>query len=95
MSENLILRLYVTGMTPRSERAIADLERLCEQEFAGRYRVTVIDLLEHPQAGREDRILASPTVVKQGPEPVRRVIGYLADAQRVLAGLDLVPRNDG
>jgi len=89
MSEYL-LRLYITGRTPRSERAIANLHELCERELAGHYHVEVVDLLECPELAAADQILATPTLIKQLPQPVRRVIGDLADIEKVLVGLDLV-----
>ena len=68
-----ILKLYVTGQTPRAERAIANLRRLCEHEFAGRYEIEVIDVLEHPELAEQERILATPTLVRFLPPPLRRV----------------------
>jgi len=79
-----ILKLYVTGQTPRAERAIANLRRLCEHEFAGRYEIEVIDVLEHPELAEQERILATPTLVRFLPPPLRRVIGDLSDSDKVL-----------
>jgi circadian clock protein KaiB len=87
--EKHLLTLYVTGQTPRSQRAIAALRQLCEQELHGEYELTVIDVLEHPQLAEDQKILATPTVVKELPPPIRRIIGDLSDAERVLLGLDL------
>jgi circadian clock protein KaiB len=84
-----LLTLYVTGQTPRSQRAIASLRSLCEQELKGRYELTVIDVLEHPQLAEDQKILATPTVIRELPPPIRRIIGDLSDAERVLLGLDL------
>lgn len=91
MDDEYLLRLYIAGKTPRSDRAIANLERLCVEELAGRYRVEVIDVTKNPLAGEEEKILATPTVVKRLPLPVRRVIGDLSETEKVLIGLDLVP----
>ena len=91
MDDEYLLRLYIAGKTPRSERAIADLERLCVEELGGHYRVEVIDIKENPTAGKDAQILATPTVVKRLPLPVRRVIGDLSESVKVLIGLDLVP----
>lgn len=91
MSGQYLLKLYVCGRTPRADRAIADLQHLCEHELAERYRVEVIDVLEHPQLAEHEKILATPTVVKKLPAPIRRVIGDLSDTQKVLLGLDLHP----
>jgi circadian clock protein KaiB len=87
--EKHLLTLYVTGQTPRSQRAIANLRELCEQELHGRYELTVIDVLEHPQLAEDQKILATPTVVKELPPPLRRIIGDLSDSEKVLLGLDL------
>ena len=86
-----ILKIYITGRTPTSERAIANLERLCEAEMQGRYKIVVVDLLEHPQLAEEEQILATPTLVKELPPPMRRIIGDLSDKEKVLFGLDLRP----
>lgn len=85
------LRLYVAGTTPNSQRALKNIERICEEHLAGRYELEVIDLLEHPQLAAEHQILAVPTLVRQIPEPLRKVIGDLSSTQDVLVGLDLRP----
>jgi circadian clock protein KaiB len=84
------LRLYITGHTPQAERAIANLKRICEEDLGGRYEMDLIDLVEDPEAGEAQRIIATPTLVKQLPPPLRRIIGDLSDKERVLAGLDLI-----
>jgi circadian clock protein KaiB len=84
-----ILKLYVTGSSPRAETAIANLRRICEQELRAEYTLEIIDVLEHPQAAEDDRILATPTLIKQLPPPLRRVIGDLSDKDNVLIGLEL------
>lgn len=86
------LRLYVAGHTPRSVTALSNLKRLCEEHLAGRYDIEVIDLIERPQLARGDQILAVPTLVRQLPAPMRKIIGDLSDRERVLVGLDLRPR---
>lgn len=83
------LRLYITGMTPNAQRALANLQRICEQEIAGRYRIKVIDLLKDPRLGRADSIFATPTLVRKLPPPIRQILGDLSDTERVLVGLDL------
>lgn len=86
------LRLYVTGQTPRAERAIANLHRLCEKEFDGRsYEIEVIDVLERPELAEQEKILATPTLVMFLPPPIRRVIGDLSKSDKVLLGLGLLP----
>lgn len=87
------LRLYVMGTTPKSQTAFANLKKFCETHLKGRYRITVIDLLKHPQLARGDQILAIPTVVRLLPKPVRTIIGNLSDTARALVGLDLRPVN--
>jgi len=86
-----ILKLYITGSTPNSERALANLRRLCEEQLDERYEVQVIDVLQNPQLAEDDRILATPTLIKALPPPLRRVIGDLSDKEKVLLGLDLRP----
>ena len=86
-----VIKLYVTGQTPRSRRAIDNLRRLCEEELQGQYDLVVIDVLERPQLAEDEKILATPTVVKELPLPIRRIIGDLSDSERVLLGLDLHP----
>ena len=90
--QRYILKLFVSGSTPRAERAIANLRRLCEEELADCYELVVIDVLDHPEVAEKERILATPTLIKQLPPPLRRVIGDLSDREKVLLGLNLVPR---
>jgi circadian clock protein KaiB len=89
MNEKYLLKLYVTGRTERSERAIANLRRICDEQLAGAYEVRVIDVLENPQLAEDERILATPTLVKELPPPIRRLLGDLSDTDRVLLGLDI------
>ena len=93
-ADKYLLKLYVTGRTPRAERAIANLRRICETDLHGRYDLEVIDVLEHPQLAEDERILATPTLIKQLPPPLRRVIGDLSDKEKVLLGLDLRPEGE-
>jgi circadian clock protein KaiB len=86
------LRLYVAGRTPRSVAALANLEKICGEHLAGKYRVEVIDLMANPQLARTDQILAIPTLVRKLPAPVRKIIGDLSQTERVLVGLDVRPR---
>ncbi len=87
--EHYSLRLYVAGHTPKSTAAITNLRRICEEHLAGRYTIEVIDLLVQPQLAAGDQILAVPTLVRRLPTPLKRVIGNLANAERVLVGLDI------
>jgi circadian clock protein KaiB len=88
------LRLYVAGQTPKSITALANLKRLCEGHLAGRYRIEVVDLLKWPHLARRDEIVAIPTLVRQLPPPIRKIIGDLSNVERVLIGLDVLPRDD-
>jgi circadian clock protein KaiB len=90
-SERWELRLYVAGQTPKSLTAFANLKKLCEQHVPGRYQIEIIDLLEHPQLAAGDQILAIPTLVRQLPPPLKKIIGDLSNTERVLVGLDLRP----
>ncbi|MBV1688251.1 circadian clock KaiB family protein [Novosphingobium sp. G106] len=90
-----VLRLFVTGTTSRSQRAIANMRRICEQELAGKYDLEIIDVYEKPEATRELQVVATPTLVKVLPEPLRRIIGDLSDKEKVLAGLNLAPSSAG
>ena len=87
----LQLRLYLMGQTPKSLAAFANLKKICESHFKGRYRITVIDLLKQPQLAKGHQILALPTVVRKLPKPVRTIIGNLSNTDHVLVGLDLRP----
>lgn len=83
------LRLYITGQTSRSEHAITNLRHICEEELGGQYQMIVIDVLEQPQLAEDEKILATPTLIRELPPPIRRIIGDLSDAEQVLIGLDL------
>ena len=90
--ERYLLRLYVTGLTPKSVHAIANLKRICTEHLEGHYLLEVIDLYQQPERAREAQIIAAPTLVKELPAPLRRIIGDLADRERVLVALDLCRR---
>lgn len=89
-----LLKLYITGQSPRAERAIANLRRLCKEELDGCYEIEIIDVLEHPELAETDRILATPTLIKQLPPPLRRVIGDLSNRDKVLLGLNVQRRDE-
>jgi circadian clock protein KaiB len=91
-TEHYLLRLYVTGTTPRSARAIQNIRALCEEKLRGRYDLEVIDIYQHPEQAGPEQVVVTPTLVKKLPLPVRRLIGDLSNADRVLVGLDVVPR---
>lgn len=83
------LRLYVAGQTQKSLAAIANLHKICDEHLQGRYRIEVIDLLKQPQLAAGDQILAVPTLVRNLPPPLRKIIGDLSNTERVLVGLDI------
>lgn len=84
-----VLRLYVTGITPRSTRAIANIKAICEEHLKGNYDLEVVDLYQHPVLAAGDQIVAVPTLIKRLPPPLRRLIGDLSDREKVLIGLDI------
>lgn len=84
-----VLHLYVTGMTPQSMRAIDNVKKLCEQHLHGRYELEVVDLYQNPKLAEGEQIIAVPTLIKKLPLPLRRVIGDMSKAERILVGLDL------
>jgi len=86
-----LLRLYVTGATARSVRAIQNIQRICEEHLRGRYTLEVVDLYKNIDQARADQILAAPTLVKRSPPPLRHLVGDLSDDAKVLAGLSLTP----
>ena len=90
MSNKITLKIYVIGGDAVSEQAVSDLRQICEEQFEGKYSLEIIDVLKNPQLAENDKILAVPTVLKILPEPIRRVIGSLANHEKVLLGLDLV-----
>lgn len=85
-----VLKLYVAGNTPNSVRALKTLKDILEEEFQGVYALKVIDVLKNPQLAEEDKILATPTLSKILPPPVRKIIGDLSDREKVLIGLDIL-----
>ncbi|PYM75527.1 MAG: circadian clock protein KaiB [Chloroflexi bacterium] len=89
-AEQWNLRLYVAGQTPKCIAAFANLKKLCQEHLGGHYSIEVIDLLDKPQLASGDQILAIPTLVRQLPPPLKKIIGDLSNTERVLVGLDLV-----
>lgn len=90
--ERYVLRLYVTGATPRSTHALANIKRICEEHLQGRYDLEVIDIYQQPVLAEGEQIIAAPTLIKQLPLPLRRLIGDMSNEERVLVGLDLRPK---
>lgn len=91
-SEFWKLRLYIAGETSRSVAAFANLRTICDEHLAGKYRIEVIDLMKNPHLAEGDQILAVPTLVRRLPPPLKKIIGDMSNAERVLVGLDLRPR---
>jgi circadian clock protein KaiB len=92
--ERYMLRLYVTGMTSRSSRAVSNLKAICEEYLEGRYDLEVIDIYQQPVLTKSEQIVAAPTLIKKLPLPVRRIIGDMSSRERVLLGLDLIREPD-
>ena len=87
--QRYILRLYITGVTPQSIRAVANVKNICEEHLQGRYKLEVVDLYQQPQLAKGEQIIAAPTLIKKLPLPLRRIIGDMSKTERVLVGLDL------
>ena len=91
--EKYVLRLYVTGMTPKSTKAIANVQNLCEKYLEGFYELKIIDIYQQPKMAKDEQIIATPTLIKKLPLPLRRLIGDMSDTEKFLVGIDLKPRN--
>jgi len=91
MTNNIVLKLYITGQTPKSERAIANMQSICKNELGGQYELVIIDVMERPQLAEDEKILVTPTLIKVLPPPLARVIGDLSDTEKVLVGLNMEP----
>lgn len=89
--ERYVLRLYITGITPNSVRAIENMKAVCEEYLQGRYDLEIIDVFKQPSLAKGEQIVAAPTLIKKLPLPLRRLVGDLSQKDRVLFGLDLVP----
>ena len=90
--QQYILRLYIAGLTPRSQEAIRTVTAICEEHLAGRCELEVIDLYQHPVLAKGEQIIAAPTLIKKLPLPLRKIIGNMADKEKILVGLDLRSR---
>ena len=90
--EKYVLRLYITGITPKSTRAILNVRKICEENLKGRYELEVIDIYQQPVLAKDQQIIAAPTLIKKLPLPLRRIIGDMSDKERILVGLDLRPK---
>ena len=90
--EKYVLRLYVTGLTPRSTKAIANVKEICEKYLKDRYELEVIDIYQQPKLAQGEQIIAAPTLIKKLPLPLRRLIGDMSDTEKFLVGIDLKPK---
>ena len=89
MTDHYVLRLYIAGMTPRSRKAIENVRQVCEDNLEGQYDLEVIDVYQQPSLAKGEQIIAVPTLIKELPAPLRRLIGDMSNAERLLVGLDL------
>ena len=90
--EKYLLRLYISGITPRSTTAIERIKRICEEHLKGRHDLEVIDIYQQPSLAKGEQIVAAPTLIRRLPLPLRRIIGDMSNEGRVLLGLDLMPQ---
>jgi circadian clock protein KaiB len=93
-TQTYLLRLYVTGMTPRSTAAIQNIKRICEEHLEGRYQLEVVDVFTSPVLAKGEQIIAAPTLIKALPAPLRRFIGDMSNTDKILLGLDLRPKDE-
>ena len=93
-TEKYVLRLYVTGMTPKSIKAIENIRKICEENLKGRYDLEVIDIYQQPEYAKKEQILAAPTLIKKLPLPLRKFIGDMSNEEKILVGLNLVPKKE-
>ncbi len=89
-NEKYVLLLYVTGMTPRSIRAIENIRKICEENLKGRYELEVIDIYQQPEYAKKEEIIAAPTLIKKLPLPLRKFIGDMSNKENIILGLNLV-----
>ena len=92
VSEKYVLRLFISGMTPKSIRAIDNLKKICEEELSGNYSLEIIDISQQPQTVKKEDVIATPTLIKELPKPIRRIIGDLSDKERILVALNITPK---
>jgi circadian clock protein KaiB len=92
--EKYLLRLYITGATPKSTRAIMNVKKICEEHLKGRYELEVVDIYQQPVLAKGEQIIAAPTLLKKLPLPLRKFIGDMSNTERILVGLDLKPKSE-
>lgn len=91
-NRKFILRLFITGLTPKSTIAIRNVQRVCEEHLLGRYELEVVDLYQQPALAKSEQIIAAPTLIKKLPLPLRKIIGDMSDTEKFLVGIDLLPK---
>ena len=94
IDEKYVLKLYVTGMTPRSAKAVMNIRQILDEHLQGRYELEIIDIFQQPQLAQGEQIIAAPTLIRKLPLPIRKFIGDMSETERILVGLDLKPRTD-
>jgi circadian clock protein KaiB len=88
-NQKYILRLYITGMTQNSKRAVENIKKICEEHLKGKYELEVIDIYQQPSLAEGEQIIAAPTLIKKLPHPLRKFIGDMSDTEKIILGLDL------
>ncbi len=91
--EKYVLRLFISGMTPRSLQAIENLKSICDNQLKGCYNLEIIDISQQPESVRKEDIIATPTLIKELPKPIRRIIGDLSNTERILVALNVSENN--
>jgi len=92
--EKYVLRLFVTGMTPKSINAIENIRKICEENLYGRYELEIIDIYQQPEFAKKEEIIAAPTLIKKLPLPLRKFIGDMSNKEKIIVGLNLVPKKE-
>lgn len=90
--EKYVLRLFISGMTPRSLQAIDNLKSICDEQLKGCYSLEIVDISQQPESVRNEDIIATPTLIKELPKPIRRIIGDLSNTERILVALNITPK---
>jgi len=88
-----VLRLYITGFTPRSKEAMRNIKKICEEELKGRYELEVIDIYQQPELAKTEQILAAPTLIRKLPLPLRKLVGDMSNKEKVIIGLEIMPED--
>ena len=89
-TSSTFLRLYVTGMTPRAQDAIRNIKKICEEELQGRYELEVVDIYQQPELAKKEQILAAPTLIRELPLPLRKLVGDMSNKEKVIVGLEIM-----